>query len=231
MMADFQTGDPYVAFGIRAGVLPPGATKETHRETRDMLKACVLGLQYGMGEQTLAIRIGKPTIVARELVWAHRDRYRKFWRMAEGAVDCAMLGLPISTVFGWHVRAGSGLIKPRKVGDRPRSAGRSMLNFPMQANGAEMMQLCARRHRARHRGVRARTRRLPDLRAAQRIAADVAGCMRLAMDERRVRVLTVPVPTDRQSYATRINTGQAQRHHVATGNVLLAQFKSVERVA
>ena len=26
---------------------------------------------------------------------AHRDRYRKFWRMAEGAVDCAMLGLPI----------------------------------------------------------------------------------------------------------------------------------------
>ena len=49
MMADFQTGDPYIAFGIRAGVLPPDATKETHRETRDMLKACVLGLQYGMG--------------------------------------------------------------------------------------------------------------------------------------------------------------------------------------
>jgi DNA polymerase-1 len=143
MMADFQTGDPYIAFGIRAGVLPTGATKETHREERDMLKACVLGLQYGMREQTLAARIGKPTIVARELVWAHRDRYRKFWRMAEGAVDCAMLGLPISTVFGWHVRAGSGLIKPRKVGERPRGVGRSMLNFPMQANGAEMMRLAA----------------------------------------------------------------------------------------
>jgi DNA polymerase I len=59
MMADFQTGDPYVAFGIRAGVLPPGATKETHREVRDMLKTCLLGTQYGMAEQTLATRIGK----------------------------------------------------------------------------------------------------------------------------------------------------------------------------
>ena len=54
MMADFQTGDPYVAFGIRAGVLPAGATKATHPEVRDMLKACVLGLQYGMGAKTLA---------------------------------------------------------------------------------------------------------------------------------------------------------------------------------
>ena len=59
-MEDFRTGDPYVAFGIRAGVLPPGATKATHREVRDMLKACVLGLQYGMGAQTLAHRIGPP---------------------------------------------------------------------------------------------------------------------------------------------------------------------------
>ena len=143
MMADFQTGDPYVAFGIRAGVLPAGATKATHPEVRDMLKACVLGLQYGMGAKTLAYRIGQPEIVARNLIRAHKDRYRKFWKMADSAVDCAMLGLPIGTVFGWHVRAGSGLLKPRKVGKSPRSAGRSMLNFPMQANGAEMMRLAA----------------------------------------------------------------------------------------
>jgi DNA polymerase-1 len=82
-----------------------------------------------MGEQTLASRIGRPTIVARELLHAHRDRYRKFWKMVDGAVACAMQGRPLSTVFGWHVRPGND----------PNA--RSMLNFPMQANGAEMLRL------------------------------------------------------------------------------------------
>ena len=79
-----------------------------------------------MGEQTLALRIGQPEIVARELLRAHRNRYRKFWKMADAAVACAMQGRTLSTVFGWHVRPGAD----------PNA--RSMLNFPMQANGAEM---------------------------------------------------------------------------------------------
>ena len=35
MMADFQTGDPYIAFGIRAGVLPPGATNGPKHALKD----------------------------------------------------------------------------------------------------------------------------------------------------------------------------------------------------
>ena len=72
-----------LAFGKNAGLLPPEATEESHGAQRDALKACVLGLQYGMGEETLAERIGKPRIVARELIRAHQQRYRKFWDMAE----------------------------------------------------------------------------------------------------------------------------------------------------
>lgn len=197
MMADFQTVDPYIAFGIRAGVLPAGATKDTHPEVRDMLKACVLGLQYGMGAKTLAYRIGQPEIVARNLIRAHKDRYRKFWRMAESAVDCAMLGLPISTVFGWHVRAGSGVLKPRKAGESPRSAGRSMLNFPMQANGAEMMRLTA--CLATERGIEV-CAPVHDAflicAPVDQIEADVV-TMRGAMDEAARAVLDgFPIPTD-----------------------------------
>jgi len=233
MMADFKTGDPYIAFGIRAGVLPPGATKETHDKERDMIKTCVLGLQYGMGEQTLAIRIGKPTIVARELIYAHKDRYRKFWRMAEGAVDCAMLGLPISTVFGWQVRAGSGLIKPRKVGERPRGVGRSMMNFPMQANGAEMMRLAA--CLATERGIEV-CAPVHDAflicAPLDRIATDVAG-MRTAMDEAARAVLDgFPIPTEAKivrhpgRYMDKRGTIMWQRVMR-----LLAQFEDAEKVA
>jgi DNA polymerase I len=101
MKDDFDTGDPYIAFGVRAGLLPDGATKasaeESHPGVRDMIKACVLGMQYGMGYQTLAFRIGRSTITARELIRAHQDRYPKFWSMADSVVACAMQGQPINT--------------------------------------------------------------------------------------------------------------------------------------
>ena len=42
-----------------------------------------------------------------------------------------MLTGSLHTVFGWHVHIG------------PESNPRSLLNFPMQANGAEMMRLAA----------------------------------------------------------------------------------------
>jgi DNA polymerase I len=133
MMADFAAGDPYIQFGIHTGLLPADATKisaeKSHPGVRDMIKACVLGMLYAMGFKTLAFRIGKSTVVARELIRAHQDRYPQFWRWAESAVACAMQGQPINTVLGWNVRAG------------PDANWRSLLNFPMQANGAEMMRL------------------------------------------------------------------------------------------
>jgi DNA polymerase-1 len=129
MMSDYQSGDPYLAFGKNAGILPSDATKESHGAQRDALKACVLGLQYGMGEETLAERIGKPRIVARELIRAHQQRYRKFWDMADNAIAIIMDHRPIQTVGGW----------PLQVCSDPNP--NSVMNFPMQANGAEMLRL------------------------------------------------------------------------------------------
>jgi DNA polymerase I len=133
MIADYAAGDPYVAFGIKTALLPEGVTKataeESHPGVREMIKQCVLGVLYAMGYKTLAFKIGKSTITARELIRAHQDRYPQFWRWADSAVACAMQGQPIGTVFGWNVRAG------------PDANWRSLLNFPMQANGAEMMRL------------------------------------------------------------------------------------------
>jgi hypothetical protein len=53
MMADYQAGDPYLGFARRIGLVPPDATKQTHRAERDLVKSVILGTQYGMGEQAL----------------------------------------------------------------------------------------------------------------------------------------------------------------------------------
>jgi DNA polymerase-1 len=129
MMDAYLSGDPYLAFAKQAGAVPADATKDTHGAERELYKQCVLGLQYGMGEQALADRINQPLIVARALIQSHREVYRKFWRWSDAAMDHAILFGSISTVFGWHVHAGEN-VNPR-----------FLRNFPMQANGAEMLRI------------------------------------------------------------------------------------------
>ena len=129
MQAAYRSGDPYLAFAKQAGAVPPDATKQTHGPTRELFKQCVLAVQYGMEAESLAARIGQPPVVARDLLRAHRETYRKFWRWSDAAVDHAMLTGSLHTVFGWHVH----------VGENPNP--RSLRNFPMQANGAEMLRL------------------------------------------------------------------------------------------
>ena len=49
MLAAYQSGDPYLAFAKQAGAVPQDATKQSHSAQRDLFKACVLAVQYGMG--------------------------------------------------------------------------------------------------------------------------------------------------------------------------------------
>jgi hypothetical protein len=126
------SGDPYLAFAKQARAVPEDATKQTHGPTRELYKQCVLAIQYGMGEKSLAARIGQPPVVARDLLRAHHDTYRDFWRWSDAAVDHAMLTSTLHTVFGWRIH----------VDENPNP--RSLRNFPMQANGAEMLRLACR---------------------------------------------------------------------------------------
>jgi DNA polymerase I-like protein with 3'-5' exonuclease and polymerase domains len=129
MRSAYGSGDPYLAFAKQAGAVPPDATKASHGPQRELFKQCTLAVQYGMEAQSLALRIAQPPIVARELLRAHRETYRSFWAWSDAIVDQAMLVGVIHTVFGWPVRVNE------------RSNPRSLRNFPMQANGAEMLRI------------------------------------------------------------------------------------------
>jgi DNA polymerase I len=129
MMEAYRSGDPYLAFAKQAGAVPPDATKKSHGPIRDLFKACVLAVQYGMGEVSLAQRIGKSVAGARELLELHRRTYPRYWVWSGAAVNRAMLYGGLHTAFGWEVHVG------------PDANPRSLANFPMQANGAEMLRL------------------------------------------------------------------------------------------
>jgi DNA polymerase I-like protein with 3'-5' exonuclease and polymerase domains len=129
MQLAYRSGDPYLAFAKQAGAVPSDATKATHGPQRELFKQCVLATQYGMEAQSLASRIAQLPIVARDLLRAHRETYRQFWAWSDAAVDQAMLLGMIHTVFGWPIRVNR------------RTNSRSLRNFPMQANGAEMLRI------------------------------------------------------------------------------------------
>ncbi len=98
---------------------------------REQCKAIVLGINYGMGPETMALKAGITKGEARELLRLHKVTYPRFWRWIDDTVTTALFAGQMQTVFGWR----------RHVG---RDANpRSLMNFPMQANGAEMMRLAA----------------------------------------------------------------------------------------
>jgi hypothetical protein len=129
MKEAYQSGDPYLAFAKQAGAVPDNATKKSHKAEREQFKACVLAVQYGMGAESLALRINQPVIRARELLHLHRETYRVFWDWSDSVVDYAMLRSKLWTTFGWQVQTGRD--------PNPRF----LRNFLMQGNGSEMLRL------------------------------------------------------------------------------------------
>ena len=129
MMEAYRSGDPYLAFAMQAGAVPEGATKQSHKVEREQFKACVLAVQYGMGEISLAQRINQPVARARQLLTLHRQTYRTFWQWSDATQDEAILNGKLWTTFGWEIRV------------KGQVNARSLRNFPMQGNGAEMLRI------------------------------------------------------------------------------------------
>jgi DNA polymerase I-like protein with 3'-5' exonuclease and polymerase domains len=130
MLEAYISGDAYLAFAKQAEAVPANATKSSHPEIREQYKACALAVQYGMGADSLGARIGKSSYAASELLAVHRRTYPTFWRWSDAAVDYAFLHGSLYTTFGWQIRIESSATNARML-----------RNFPMQANGAEMLRL------------------------------------------------------------------------------------------
>lgn len=129
MREAYTSGDPYLAFAKQSGAIPADATKQSHKQERDVFKMVVLGVGYGMEAESLAARIGISSVEARARLRLHRETYPRFWEWSQNAVDRAVLSGRAQTVFGWNIQVGPDV--------NPRSLG----NFPMQANGAEMLRI------------------------------------------------------------------------------------------
>lgn len=129
MMRAYSSGDFYLTFAKMAKAVPESASKESHADVREQFKTVSLGVLYGLTAEGLARKLNQPPIVGRELLGLHKQTFKKFWAWSDAVQDTAILTGKLTTVFGWAVHVGKD------------ANPRSLRNFPMQANGAEMMRL------------------------------------------------------------------------------------------
>lgn len=128
LISAYNSGDPYLAFAKRAGAIPPEGTKETHSDIRDKFKQLMLAVNYGMGPETFALRAGIPFIEAKTLMKAHKFQFRQYWDWNTCFCDLGKLTGRVQTMGGWQLYT-------------TEEKTRTLMNWPMQAHGAEILRL------------------------------------------------------------------------------------------
>jgi DNA polymerase I len=131
LLAACESGDVYLGIAKRLGLVPEGATDETHRNERNIFKTVVLGILYGLGAGSLAMRTGLSMFEAREILARLHAEFRVFEDWAANTIDRAGLTLQLSTRLGWSVNWSPG------------TSHRTLRNWPIQATGAEILHVAS----------------------------------------------------------------------------------------
>ena len=124
-----ESGDVYLGVAQQLGFLPDSLNEQERKAVRALFKTVVLGIQYGLGFRSLAVRTGISLFEAGEILARLRARFRRFEDYAQSVRDHAGLHLEIGTPFGWWMQCPSGM-NPRTV-----------RNFPMQSTGSEILHV------------------------------------------------------------------------------------------
>jgi DNA polymerase I-like protein with 3'-5' exonuclease and polymerase domains len=124
-----ESGDVYLGIARQLGFVRESMNAAEVAAVRALFKTVVLGIIYGLGARSLAIRTGVSLSEAYEILARLRAQFRVFEDWAASVFDHAGLDLEIGTPFGWFMQCPPG-INPRTV-----------RNFPVQSTGAEILHV------------------------------------------------------------------------------------------
>ncbi len=124
-----ESGDVYLGIAQQLGFLRDSLNEQERKAVRTLFKTVVLGIQYGLGFRSLAVRAGISLFEAGEILARLRARFRRFEDYARSVLDHAGLHLEIGTPFGWWMQCPSGM-NPRTI-----------RNFPIQSTGSEILHV------------------------------------------------------------------------------------------
>jgi hypothetical protein len=124
-----ESEDLYLGIAQQLGFLRESMSDVECKGVRQLFKTVVLGIQYGLGARSLAMRAGISVSEAAEILARLRARFHVFEDYTRSVLDHAGLKLELGTPFGWYMRCPSGT-NPRTI-----------RNFPIQSTGSEILHV------------------------------------------------------------------------------------------
>jgi hypothetical protein len=131
-----QSGDIYHALAVLSGEttdMDIARWKREHPEVRQRMKPLQLGINYLMGVPSLARGLNCHPYIASYILDRYARTYPRFIEWRRETVYQALLDRKIESVFGW----------PLYLTVAPNT--KTLANFKLQANGAEMLRLATMR--------------------------------------------------------------------------------------
>jgi DNA polymerase I-like protein with 3'-5' exonuclease and polymerase domains len=138
-MEVYKNGDVYINTAKILGLVPDYATKESHRMERDMCKTLFLAQGYGAGPGYVSLKIGCSKIKAQYYLRLFKRIYRTYDIWINNQIKKAAMSGRMTTVFGWQ-RYITGKAKIGKDG-KLKSIKNSLLNWPIQSHGSEVLRM------------------------------------------------------------------------------------------
>ena len=131
MIKAIESDDAYLWFARQRGMVPPDATKQSHKDFRDrILKPFNLSVNYGSGASGIASRLRVSIEYAQYILLdGHKSLFADYWQWVDDFLDTATARGITHTALGWplHVTADTKL--------------RSLQNHPVQAAGADILRM------------------------------------------------------------------------------------------
>jgi DNA polymerase-1 len=130
LKAAYESGDIYIYTAQKSGVVPVGATKKTHPKERSIFKVAFLASNYGQGPFGLARALDIPEVEAKQIIKNFKDSYPVYYKWIDDWRSGVMAKGYSSTKYGWSYHFNNFEI----------TNPRSLLNWPIQSHGSEILR-------------------------------------------------------------------------------------------
>jgi len=133
LMEAYMTGDCYIGMAMDAGLAPKGATKATHPVARIIFKVITLAANYLMGARSISKKLKQFNYTysqSKRLLFDYKEKYSTYFNWNKNIRSAAAYHGKLSTSLGWD----------RRFAENKLINHRSIANWPIQAESAEILR-------------------------------------------------------------------------------------------
>ena len=137
LIQSYESGDIYINTAKLFGYWDELASKQEKKKIRNKFKVLYLASSYGQGPRAIAESLKCSVAHAKFLQMKYHETYKKYFNWNKGFIEAGLNKNYLTTIYGWqrHIKDLFQFKDGKKIDIR-----RSLLNWPIQSHGAEILR-------------------------------------------------------------------------------------------